>query len=218
MNATDPTVIDPPATTTPPPAPAPTADLMSEPTFEEIIEEWNRYYDDRSAGKLNVRDVPAGAQLSLDDVRVIEVSADSSLAVVASSQLPLVVGQYAKVRMVAGSLLASPMLQAAPLVGAGSAIVAVAVPGGELPVGLRERSRVQLVFPQTSSAEAPPAPVEGRVVGLPAAADSITGRESLSIEVAVQDAPTLAAAAEVRVVLLDPGVDPASAPTPVVTP
>ena len=174
--------------------------------------------DERTAVLQIVRDVPAGAQLSRDDVRVIEVSADSSLAVVASSQLPLVVGQYAKVRMVAGSLLAVPMLQAAPLVGAGSAIVAVAVPGGELPVGLRERSRVQLVFPQTSSAEAPPAPVEGRVVGLPAAADSITGRESLSIEVAVEDAPTLAAAAEVRVVLLDPGVDPASAPTPVVTP
>ena len=174
--------------------------------------------NERTAVLQVVRDVPAGAQLSPDDVRVIEVSADSSLAVVASSRLALVVGQYAKVRMVAGSLLTSPMLQAMPLVGSGSAIVAVAVPSGELPIGLRERSRVQLVFPQTSGAEVSPRPVEGRVVGLPMAADSITGRESLSIEVAIADAPTLAAAAEVRVVLLDPGVDPASATTTAVTP
>jgi hypothetical protein len=159
-----------------------------------------------------VRDVPAGSQLSADDLRVIEVSVDSSLAVVPSSQLSLVVGQYAKVRVVAGSLLASPMLQSAPLVGPGAAIVAISVPEGELPVGLRERSRVQLVFPQASVAEVPPAPVEGRVVGLPAAADSVTGGSSLSIEVAVADAATLAAATRVRVVLLDPGVDPASEP------
>ena len=76
MNTTDPTVIDPPATTTPPPAPAPTADLMSEPTFEEIIEEWNRYYDDRSAGKLNVRDVPAGHYFAYYGGRIIDHDPD----------------------------------------------------------------------------------------------------------------------------------------------
>jgi hypothetical protein len=152
-----------------------------------------------------VRDVPAGAQLSVDDVRIIEVSVDSSLAVVPSSQMMAIVGQYAKVRIVAGSLVAPSMLQSTALVAPGAAIVAVSVPSGELPVGLRERSRVLLVFPRSSADDAAPAPVE-----LPQTTDTVTGRESLSIEVAVGDAAVLAAAAEVRVVLLDPGVDAAS--------
>lgn len=158
-----------------------------------------------------VRDVPAGQQLSNADLRTIEVSADPTLAVVAASDLDLVVGRYAKVRMISGSLLAEPMLQAAPLVAPGSAVVALTVPSGELPIGLRERSQVQLVFPPTGSAGAvPPAPVTGRVVGLPSEPDAVTGKLALSVEVSAADAVTVAGAADVRVVLLDPGADPAS--------
>jgi hypothetical protein len=161
-----------------------------------------------------VRDVPAGQRLSNADLRTIELSADPTLAVVHARDLRIVVGTYARVRMVSGALLAMPMLQSAPLVAAGSAVVAVTVPSGELPTGLRERSRVQLVFPITSSQSADSAllaPVNGRVVGLPTTPDSVSGKLSLSIEVAVADAVTVARAATVRVVLLDPGVDAASA-------
>jgi hypothetical protein len=52
--------------------------------------------------------------------------------------------------------------------------------------------------------------VFGRVVGLPTVPDSVTGQLSLSVEVATADAVTVAMAAKVRVVLLDPGVDPAA--------
>jgi hypothetical protein len=159
-----------------------------------------------------VRDVPAGQRVVSADLRTIEVSADPTLAVVHLKDLDLVVGSYAKVRMISGSLLASPMLQTAPLVAAGSAVVAITIPTGELPAGLRERSRVQLVFPIDSSAAAgavPVAPVNGRVIGLPEVPDSVTGKLSLSIEVAAADAVTVAQAATVRVVLLDPGVDAA---------
>jgi hypothetical protein len=51
--------------------------------------------------------------------------------------------------------------------------------------------------------------VVGRVVGLPAAPDSTTGQMSVSLEVAVADAVVIAGAEKVRLVLLDPGVDPA---------
>jgi hypothetical protein len=156
-----------------------------------------------------VRDVPAGTPLTADDLRVVEVSVDPSLAVISADQLLSVTGSYAKVRIVAGSLVVHPMLQTTPVVGAGAAVVAVSVPGGELPIGLRERSRVLLVFPQDSAALSNPPPVEGRVVGLPTSTDSVTGRESLSIEVAVADAATVAGAREVRIVLLEPGADPA---------
>ncbi len=169
--------------------------------------------DKRVAVLQLVHDVPAGQQVGAGDVRTIEVSADPTLAVVHSSDLALVVGTYAKVRMVAGSLLTQPMLQAEPLVAPGAAVVAVTIPAGELPVGLRERSQVQLVFPLlvNQADVAPPLPVVARVIGLPTSADAVTGELSLSVEVGVADAVTVAQASAVRIVLVDPGVDPASA-------
>lgn len=170
--------------------------------------------DKRVAVLQLVHDVPAGEQLSSADLRTIEVSADPTLAVVHASDVTMVAGQYAKVRMTAGSLLTTTMLQQSPLVGSGSAVIAVTIPTGESPRGLRERSQVQLVFPATNAEhadDAEPPPVIGRVVGLPAEPDSVSGRLSVSIEVAAADAVTVAQAATVRIVLLDPGVDPASA-------
>jgi hypothetical protein len=155
-----------------------------------------------------VHDLPAGSQVTAGDVRSIELSTDPSLAVIKTTDLALVVGRYTKVRVVAGGLLASGLLQTLPLVGPGSAVVAVTIPSGELPAGLRERSQVQIVMPVTGDAPIA-APVVGRVVGLPAAPDSVTGQMSVSFEVPSADAVAVASATRVRVVLLDPGADPA---------
>ena len=164
--------------------------------------------DKRVAVLQVVRDLPAGTQLTADDVRSIDVSADPSLAVVHAVDLPTIVGQYAKVRIVGGGLLSTGLLQARPLVGPGAAVVAVTLPAGEVPAGLRERSQVEVVMPATGDT-LPLAPVTGRVVGLPAAPDSVTGQMSLSLEVSSADAVTVANAAAVRVVLIDPGMDAA---------
>jgi len=51
--------------------------------------------DKRVAVLQVVRDLPAGTQLTADDVRSIDVSADPSLAVVHAVDLPTIVGQYA---------------------------------------------------------------------------------------------------------------------------
>ena len=155
-----------------------------------------------------VHDLPAGAQIAAADVRSIELSTDPSLAVVKAADLATVIGEYTKVRVVSGGLLAHGLLQHTPLVASGAAVVAVTVPAGELPAGVRERSRVQLVIPPASEV-APPPPVLGHVVGLPTVPDSVTGLLSVSVEVATADAVTVAMAAKVRVVLLEPGVDPA---------
>ena len=155
-----------------------------------------------------VRDLPAGTEIGAGDVRSIELSTDPSLAVVKTVDLAGVIGQYTKVRIVTGGLLASGLLQSQPLVAPGSAVVAVTIPSGELPAGLRERSQVQIVIPAVGD-DVQLAPVVGRVVGLPAAPDSVTGQMSVSFEVAVADAVTVASATRVRVVLLDPGTDPA---------
>jgi hypothetical protein len=153
-----------------------------------------------------VRDLPAGTQLGPADVRSIDLSADPSLAVVEAADIASVVGQYTKVRVVSGGLLALGLLQQGALVAPGSAVVAVTVPSGELPAGLRERSQVQIVIPVTGDDVAPP-PVSGRVVGLPDAPDSVTGQLSVSFEVSAADAVVVARATRVRVVLLDPGLD-----------
>ncbi|MEP7111906.1 MAG: SAF domain-containing protein [Ilumatobacteraceae bacterium] len=157
-----------------------------------------------------VRDLPAGTELTAADVRSIDLSTDPSLAVVDAADISSIVGRYTKVRIVGGGLLAPGLLQAGPLVAPGSAVVAVTIPSGELPSGLRERSRVQIVIP-TPGVTPPPA-VFGRVVGLPEAPDSVTGQLSVSFEVSADDAVAVANANRVRVVLLDPGLDQTGSP------
>lgn len=152
-----------------------------------------------------VRDVPAGQQLTADDLRDVEVAVDSTVRTIPAGDAGGVIGQYARVRLVSGSLVVGEALQAEPLVSAGAAVVAIQVPDGALPIGLRERSRVRLVIPAPRAVD-DEAPVEviGRVVGLPSAPQSVSGRLSLSVEVDESSASAVAASDDVRVVLLDP--------------
>lgn len=169
--------------------------------------------DDRESVLQVVHDVPAGDQMTGDDVRPIDVDADDTIRTVRTDQLSTVIGQYAKVRLVAGSLVVAEALQSTPLVTPGTAIVAIQVPEGALPIGLRERSRVELVVPGASDAAGVAAPtvVSGRVVGLPSAPVTATGTLSLSVEVAEPVAPSVVASDDVRVVLVESGTDDAYA-------
>ena len=164
---------------------------------------------DRESVLQVVRDVPAGTQLTADDVRSIEVDADDSLRSVQADRLSTIVGQFAKVRLVSGSLVVVEALQSTPLVSPGAAVVAIQVPEGALPSGLRERSNVQLIVPPTGDGSTAPDPtiVIGHVVGLPTALSTATGTRSLSVEVPEQSAATVAASDDVRVVLIQPGTD-----------
>lgn len=157
-----------------------------------------------------VRDVPAGAQITPDMLRTVDVDVDASVNVMAGTDINSLVGQYAKVRLVSGSLVVTTAIQSNPLLNPGNAVVALEVKAAELPVGLRERVPVQLVIPAPSSSEVTtPVTVSGRVVGLPVASDSGVGTTSVSIEVAAAEASIVAAADVVRVVLLVPSADPA---------
>ena len=171
--------------------------------------------DDREPVLQLVRDVPAGEQLTGDDLRPIDVDADDTLRAVPADRLSTIVGQYAKVRLVAGSLVVTESLQGSPLVSGGTAVVAIQVPDGALPIGLRERSPVQLVVPGAGdgTTAAPPTIVSGRVVGLPTAPTTATGSLSLSVEVPAQLAATVVASDDVRVVLVQPSPDAAYADT-----
>jgi hypothetical protein len=159
-----------------------------------------------------VRDVPAGEQITADMLRTVDVDVDSTVNVIAGDRLDSLVGSYAKVRLVAGSLVTAEALQPTPLVTAGTSVVAIQVADGSLPIGLRERVPVLLVVPGDGSATgAGVVSISGRVVGLPTETSSALGLLSLSVEVAAADAATIAAAEGVRVVLVEPSEDPAAA-------
>lgn len=162
--------------------------------------------DEKDPAVQVVRDVPAGEQLTSDMLRTVEVDADSTVNLVAGDQLDSLVGSYAKVRLVSGSLVTAEALQSTPLVSAGSSVVAIQVGEGTLPIGVRERAAIVLVIP----GEAGPTSIDARVVGLPVATSSALGVESLSVEVGASDAATVASADDVRVVLVEPSDDPAA--------
>jgi hypothetical protein len=160
-----------------------------------------------------VRDVPAGELITADMLRTVDVDVDSTVNVITGDRIDSLVGSYAKVRLVAGSLVTVEALQPTPLVSAGTSVVAIQVADGSLPIGLRERVPVLLVVPgDGSDAGAGAVSVAGRVVGLPTDTSSALGLQSLSVEVAAADAATIAAADDVRVVLVEPSEDPAVAP------
>jgi hypothetical protein len=152
------------------------------------------------------RDVPAGTQLTVDMLRIVDVDADPTVNLVAGDRLDQLVGSYARVRLVSGSLVTDEALQPSPLVTAGNAVVAIQVDEGALPIGVRERVPVVLVIP----GESEPTSIDGRVVGLPTDTKSALGVQSLSVEVASADAARIAAADDVRVVLVEPREDPAA--------
>ncbi len=159
-----------------------------------------------------VRDVPAGVQITGTMFRPVAVDVDSTVNVIDGDRLESLVGSYAKVRLVAGSLVTAESLQAVPLVTPGSSVVAIQVADGALPTGLRERSAIVLVVPaERANDGAGTTSVPGRVVWLPTATSSALGLQSLSVEVASADAAPVAAADDVRVVLVDPAEDPAVA-------
>jgi hypothetical protein len=122
-----------------------------------------------------VRDIPAGEQLTADMFRTVDVEADSTVNLVAGDRIGSLVGSYAKVRVVAGSLVTADALQATPLVTPGTSIVAIRVADGSLPIGLRERVPVQLVVAADRADGAGTTSIAGRVVGLPSDTSSALG-------------------------------------------
>ncbi len=155
-----------------------------------------------------IRDIRAGQIVTADDLQVVEVGTGAMVPTVAAGDEALVVNQYARVYIAAGSLLVAQFVQPGPLVTPGQAVVAVEISPSAIPAGLRERSRVQLVIsPDQSSLGMVPVSINGRIVAAADESDPVSGRISLSVEVAEGDAARLASSDDVRVVLLDPGDD-----------
>jgi hypothetical protein len=161
------------------------------------------------------RTVLAGEQLSDTDFKVVSISSDDAFPAVPVSDRQLLVGQYAKVRLLQDSLIVTDSVQAEPLVDPAKVLMSVPVAVTGVPTGLREGSRlVLIVTPRTSgSGPATPTLVEATVAAVPvnlgeivAGGDgSVVGSTvALSIEVPPASAALVGSAEEVAVGVLDP--------------
>jgi hypothetical protein len=156
-----------------------------------------------------VDNVRAGDQITPEDLRIVEVDVDATVPVVTADRIGTLIGQYATVYIAAGTLMVDVLVGPDPLVTPGRSVVAIELTPSQVPDGIVERSRVQLV---TVEDNLPNFVVEARVVDLIGVAADGSEEGAMSFEVDAADAAALAAAAEVRVVLLDPGADPALPP------
>lgn len=154
------------------------------------------------------RDVPVGAQVTASDLRVVRLNASPGLSPVPLSEVDQVIGRYAAVPLVAGSLLTPEQLTAEPVPGPGEQLVAVTISRDRVPGGsLRAGDPILLVATGGSgsgSDDEPPRTFPARVHDV----RSATGRGSdlvVSLLVDQRDGATiasLAASGRVAIVLL----------------
>ena len=159
------------------------------------------------------RPILAGEQIIDADLQVVSISSDDSFPSIPASNRAIVVGQYAKVRLAAGSLLVNDSIQPEQLVNPDRVLMSVVVPVGLIPVGLREQSRLTLVVtPQLSGGDDPrPVLVEATVAAVPRNLAEIVGTDdsgrsmvALSIEIEPQWVSLVGSASAVSVGVLNP--------------
>jgi hypothetical protein len=165
--------------------------------------------DDRTEVLQVVADIRAGEVVTVDDLRVVEADLAPTVPAVPADDLALVADQFARVHIASGTLLAPVLVQPTPLVGRESAVVAIELRPTLVPDGIRERSLLELIVTSAESGADGGFHTTGRAVTRPVEVDGVSGVVSMSVEVAIADAATVAAGDEHRIVLLEPGVDPA---------
>ncbi len=160
--------------------------------------------DDKTEVLQLVSNVRAGERVTSDDLRIVEVDLDPTIPSVAAEDIAVVVNQFARVFLPSGSLIYPGLVQSQPLVSDGAGVVAVQITPTRQPAGLTTRSQVLLVLVDDDQIQS----ISARVVKIGSDAGGDAG--SLSVEVPVADGPTVAAADDVRMVLIDPGTDEAT--------
>jgi hypothetical protein len=151
------------------------------------------------------RNVLAGEQVRADDLKPVAVSTDASLRVVDAASANAMVGRFAKVRMLEGSLLIADSLQDRPLVPDGKALMTVTVPATGVPVGLREGSRLVLTLaPASSAPTATASQVEAFVAANPTRAAEGSSQVAVSVEVPLRAVGLLGTAGKVSISVVDP--------------
>ncbi|MGI5213867.1 SAF domain-containing protein [Plantactinospora sp. CA-290183] len=150
------------------------------------------------------RDVPVGAQVTAADLATVHLNPDPGIAGVRSDRADSVVGKYASVALLSGTLLNAGALVDKPLPAPGEQVVGVALKAGQMPsTPLRPGASVLLVSTEEAVQDKPTAAaltIQAAVVHVIAGARDDTA--TVSVAVRESDGPTVARlAAQGRLVL-----------------
>ena len=105
------------------------------------------------------RDVPVGAQLTSQDLRVVRLNSSPGLSPVPERDVAQVIGAYAAVPLVAGTLLSMDHHTDEPVPGPGEQLVAIGLSPERLPSSnLRGGSRCRWWRPAASSGDSDSSP------------------------------------------------------------
>ena len=143
-------------------------------------------------------DVAAGQVIQADDLKVVRVSADGGVALVASSARDQVVGQPAATNLLADTLLSASAVGDDDGLDSGATVIAIPVPVTEVPHEELETGDRLILYSTAAGAEgeARAAQIigEGRVFSVQDSDDSSTGDIRVSVSVDETLAPEIAAA------------------------
>ena len=157
------------------------------------------------------RDVPMGAAVTADDLRVAHVASDPALQPISANDRSQVVGRHAAMSLAAGTLLTSSMLTDSFAPGPGQALVAVPLKAGQMPArALMPGDHVLAVTGADAASEGTGGATAGatlEVVVADLARPTPDGTTVVDVVAASADAANLArqaAAGRVALVLLGP--------------
>jgi hypothetical protein len=136
-------------------------------------------------------DLPAGRQLTAGDLTVVRLTAAPGLPLVPAGESDRVLGRYAAVPLVAGTLLTPGQLTTEPVPGPGEQLVAVPLGADRLPGGSLRAGDPVLLVATGDGAEQPPRTFPARVHDTQPGAGRGTGLV-VSVVVATTDGPVVA--------------------------
>jgi hypothetical protein len=158
-----------------------------------------------------VRQVQVGAVVAQADLTTVGISGDPALRPIPAAQLGSVVGKYAAVELVPGTLLTEAELSNVPLAGPGTNVVSIGLPQESVPQQLaKPGTKVALVATpdqsllqqQPATSTGPPETINATIIDVrPGSKD---GTVIVTVAVSPDDGPTvatLAAANRIAIVL-----------------
>ncbi|WP_018790574.1 SAF domain-containing protein [Salinispora arenicola] len=150
------------------------------------------------------RDVPVGAQITAADLVTVHLNPDPGIAGVPGDRTDQVIGKYASVALLSGTLLNANALVDKPFPAPGEQVVGVSLKAGQMPSApLRPGASVLLVSTEESTQDKPAAAaptIRATVVHVIAGARD--GTATVSVAVRESDGPVVARlAAQGRLVL-----------------
>lgn len=145
--------------------------------------------------------VVRGQLLNAEDLQVVGISSDDTLAVLSAAQAPMIVGRVARTDLAAGTLVTGDQFSASSLIGSGEGVVGLSLEAGQFPsLSLAAGDAVAVVLTPAASdplaleGSTPVTVLVGRAAVVEVSEVGVQGRLFVAIQVSEPDAARVAAA------------------------